>query len=209
VISLCVHEFGHALIAYLGGDRSVAGAGYLSLNPMRYANLTMSLLLPVLFLLIGGIALPGGAVYINHSALRTRAWSSAVSLGGPLGTLLCGGVIAGVFALANAQSWITQDTLDFFGALAALGFFMAFAVVLNLVPLPGLDGFGVIRPWLPYSVQHTAMRYSTVAIYAVFLALWFLAPVRQAFFGTVVQLTALAGIDPALMLLGQLNMRFF
>ena len=209
VISLCIHEFGHAFIAYLGGDRSVAGAGYLSLNPLRYANLAMSLLLPVLFLLIGGIALPGGAVYINHSALRTRAWSSAVSLGGPLGTLLCGLLIAGVFSLANSQGWITTERYDFFGALAALGFFMAFAFLLNLVPVPGLDGFGVIRPWLPYSVQHTAMRYSMVAIYAVFLALWFVAPIRQAFFSTVVQLATFAGIDPALMLLGQLNMRIF
>lgn len=207
VISLCIHEFGHAVIAYLGGDRAVVGAGYLTLNPLRYASLSMSLLLPIVFLLIGGIALPGGAVYINHSALRTRAWSSAVSLGGPLGTLLCGLAIAGTFALAHAQGWIGPDTLNFFGALAALGFFMAFAVVLNLVPVPGLDGFGIIRPWLPYSVQFTAMRYSTLAIYAVFLALWFVAPVRAAFFSTVVQLTALAGIDPFLMLLGQLNMR--
>ena len=209
VISLCIHEFGHAIVAYLGGDRSVAGAGYLSLNPLRYANLTMSLVMPVLFLLIGGIALPGGAVYINHSALRTRAWSSAVSLAGPVATLLCGLLIAGMLAVATSQSWITPDRYDFFGALAALGFFMAFAVVLNLVPVPGLDGFGVIRPWLPYSVQHTAMRYSMVAIYAVFLALWFVAPVRQAFFGAVVQLAMLFGIDPGLMLLGQLNMRIF
>src|SRR5205807_6788231 len=32
VTSLCIHEFGHAFIAFLGGDRSVAAAGYLSLN---------------------------------------------------------------------------------------------------------------------------------------------------------------------------------
>jgi Zn-dependent protease len=167
----------------------------------------MSLLLPIVFLLIGGIALPGGAVYINHSALRTRAWSSAVSLAGPAGTLLCGLAIAGALAVANAESWVTPDRYNFFGALSALGFFMAFAVVLNLVPVPGLDGFGVIRPWLPYSVQYAAMRFSMVAIYGVFLALWFVAPVRQEFFGVVVQLTQLFGLDPGLMLLGQLNMR--
>jgi Zn-dependent protease len=209
VISLCIHEFGHAFVAYLGGDRSVAGAGYLTLNPLRYATLANSLVLPVLFLLIGGIAMPGGAVYINHSALRTRAWSSAVSLGGPLGTLLCGLAIAGALAVATALSWITPDRVDFFGALSALGFFMAFALVLNLVPIPGLDGFGVIRPWLPYAVQQTAMRYSMVAVYAVFLLLWFVAPVRLAFFGFVIQLATLAGIDPGFMLLGQLNMRIF
>jgi Zn-dependent protease len=168
----------------------------------------MSLVLPVIFLLIGGVALPGGAVYINHAALRTRAWSSAVSIAGPVATALCGVIIAVAFAVASGQGWITARSVNFFAALAVLGFFMALAVVLNLIPVPGLDGFGIIRPWLPFSIQNAAMRYSTVAIYGVFIALWFVAPIRQAFFGTVLQLTTLAGIEPALIFFGQLNMRF-
>src|SRR5439155_26139869 len=164
IMSLCVHEFGHALIAYLGGDRSVVGAGYLSLNPLRYQNLMMSLILPIIFLLLGGIALPGGAVYINHSSLRTRAWSSAVSLAGPVGTRLCGLLIAPVFSVAGRGSVITVDNENFFGALAALGFFMALAVILNMLPVPGLDGFGIIRPWLPYSIQYAALRFAMVGI---------------------------------------------
>src|SRR5438093_8094027 len=107
IMSLCIHEFGHALVAYLGGDPSVVGAGYLSLNPPRYTNLTMSLVLPVIFLLIGGVALPGAAVYINHSALRTRAWSAAVSIAGPVGTAVCGLLIAAPFGLPIQQWWIT------------------------------------------------------------------------------------------------------
>ena len=209
IISLCIHEFGHAFVAYLGGDRSVVGAGYLSLNPLRYQNLLMSLILPIVFLLLGGIALPGGAVYINHSALRTRAWSSAVSIAGPVGNLLCGLLIAGVFSIAGPAGWITNATGYFFAALAVLGFFMFLAVVLNLLPVPGLDGFGIIRPWLPNSVQYTAMRYSTIAIYGVFILLWFVAPVRSAFFQIVYQLASLANIDPALIIIGQLTMRFF
>jgi len=207
VTSLCIHEFGHAFVAYLGGDRSVAGAGYLTLNPLRYANVTMSLVLPIIFLLLGGIALPGGAVYINHTALRSRVWSSAVSIAGPVGTLLCGLLIAGVFFVAPQQSWITQGNLNFFAGLAMLGFFMALAAVLNLLPVPGLDGFGVIRPWLPYSVQYALMRYSMFAIYGVFALLWFVAPVRSAFFDLVLQLTTLANIDASLIVIGQLNMR--
>jgi len=208
ITSLCIHEFGHAFVAYLGGDRSVAGAGYLTLNPLRYANVTMSLVLPIVFLLLGGIALPGGAVYINHSALRSRAWSSAVSIGGPVGTLLCGLLIAGVFSIAPQQSWINQGNINFFAALALLGFFMALAVLLNLLPVPGLDGFGIIRPWLPHSLQFAAARYSLLAIYGVFALLWFVAPVRSAFFNAVLQLTTLANIDASLIVFGQLNMRF-
>jgi Zn-dependent protease len=209
ITSLCIHEFGHAIVAYLGGDRSVAAAGYLSLNPLRYQNLLMSLILPVVFLLLGGIAMPGGAVYINHSALRTRAWSSAVALAGPVGSLLCALVIAGVFWIAGQSAWITNANANFFAALALLGFFLVLAVLLNLLPVPGLDGFGVIRPWLPYSVQLSAMRYSTVAIYGVFIVLWFVAPVRSAFFQAVFQIAASLSINPTLIVIGQLNMRFF
>src|SRR5216684_2313466 len=87
VTSLCIHEFGHAVVAYLGGDRAVKSYGYLTLNPLRYTNLLMSIIFPVIFLLLGGIALPGGAVYIDHSALRSRAWDSLVSLAGASATL--------------------------------------------------------------------------------------------------------------------------
>lgn len=208
IVSLCIHEFGHAVVAYLGGDRSVAIADYLSLNPLKYTNVMMSLILPIIFLLLGGIALPGGAVYINHAALRTRRWSSAVSLAGPFGNFICGLLVAVPFLIPGHDTWITADNINFFAALAYLGFFQALAVMLNLLPVPGLDGFGIIRPWLPYSIQYAVARYGTVAIYGVFLVLWFVAPVRTAFFEAVFQIAAIEHIDAGLIFLGQMHMRF-
>ena len=209
IASLCIHEFGHAIVAYLGGDRSVATAGYLTLNPLRYTEITLSLILPVAFLLLGGIAMPGGAVYVNHSALRSRAWSSAVSIAGPLGTVLCGLLIAGAFTVAGHERWITTGNIYFFAALALLGFFMVLGVVLNLLPVPGFDGFGIIRPWLPYSIQYASRQYGTFAMYGTFIVLWFVAPVRDAFFQFVFQITALGNIPLQLIIAGQYLMRFF
>src|SRR5215475_12820374 len=83
VFSVCLHEFAHAWVAYQGGDHSVAEKGYLTLNPFRYTHPVLSLLLPVLFMMLGGIGLPGGAVYIDRSQLRSRAWNTAVALAGP------------------------------------------------------------------------------------------------------------------------------
>ena len=207
VTSLCIHEFGHALVAYLGGDRSVAAGGYLTLNPLRYTNATMSIVLPVVFLLLGGIALPGGAVYINHSALRTKAWSSAVSLAGPAGTFLCWLAIAAGFIVAFTAHAVTTGNIEFFAGLAVLGFYMSFALVLNLLPVPGLDGFGVIRPWLPFSYRYWALRYGTLAILGVYAVLWFVAPVRNAFFELIFAITTAAGIPTQLVFFGLLNMR--
>lgn len=208
ITSVCVHEFGHAVVAYLGGDSSVHSSGYLELNPLRYTNVLLSLVMPVLFLLLGGIGLPGGAVYINRAALRTRAWDSAVSVAGPLGTLVCALLIAIPFLVPSHRDWVTVANQGFFEALAFLGFIEVIALVLNLLPVPGLDGFGIIRPWLPYSVQGLANQYGQLGILAVFAALWFLPPVRDTFFPFVLQLTGMLGIDQSLVIFGQLNMRF-
>jgi len=201
IISLSVHEFAHALVAYLGGDRSVLGKGYLSLNPLRYANVLMSTVLPIVFLLLGGIGLPGGAVYIDHAAIRSRTWDSAVSVAGPVATLLCGLLIAAVFTVPGHESWVLAH-VGFFAALAFLGFVEVSAVVLNLIPIPGLDGFGIIAPWLPISARMLVYQYATFAMIGLFVALWYLPPARDAYFQTIYNLSALVNIDPALVFIG-------
>jgi len=206
ITSLCIHEFGHALVAYLGGDRAVATSGYLTLNPLRYTNVLLSLVMPIVFLLLGGIGLPGGAVYINHSAIRSKAWDSAVSVAGPAGTLLCGLIVAAPFFLPGLASTLL-GRLEFYEALAFLAFIEAIALVLNLLPIPGLDGFGILRPWLPYSVQDYAVRFGQMAIIGVFIVLWFVPTVSHAFFGAVLQLTDITGIPRFLIAYGQAHMQ--
>ena len=208
ITSVCVHEFGHAFVAYLGGDRSVRASGYLDLNPLRYTNVLLSLVMPVLFLLLGGIGLPGGAVYIDRGALRSRAWDSAVSVAGPLGTLVCGVIVASPFLVPGNEGWLNQTNAGFFGALAFLAFIEAIALVLNLLPVPGLDGYGIVRPWLPYTLQGLANQYGQLGILAVFGVLWFVAPVSHAFFQAVLQITSSVGIPPILIGFGQSNFRF-
>ncbi|MDT4938815.1 MAG: hypothetical protein QOG80_2486, partial [Pseudonocardiales bacterium] len=58
VVSLSLHEFGHAYAAYRAGDHSVESAGYLTLNPLKYAHPVLSIVLPLLFIVQGGIGLP-------------------------------------------------------------------------------------------------------------------------------------------------------
>lgn len=207
ITSLCIHEFGHALVAYLGGDRSVKASGYLNLNPIRYTNLLMSIIFPVVFLVLGGIALPGGAVYIDHAALRSRAWDSLVSLAGPIGTLVCAVVFAAPFLIPGHDSWFTSTNVGFWAALAFLCFMEAVSLLLNLLPIPGFDGFGILRPWLPYSAQALSVRYSQLAMIGLFIVLWNVAPARDAFYGAALQITNVQNIPTILIIAGQLAMR--
>jgi len=60
VVSLSLHEFAHAYAAYRAGDTSVEGAGYLTLNPVRYAHPVLSIVLPLIFIALGGMGCPAG-----------------------------------------------------------------------------------------------------------------------------------------------------
>ncbi len=82
IFSLCLHEFSHAVVAYYGGDTSVKDKGYLTFNPLKYTHPVYSIVLPVVFLLLGGIGLPGGAVYIETWRLRSKRWESCSLAGG-------------------------------------------------------------------------------------------------------------------------------
>jgi Zn-dependent protease len=208
VMSVCLHEFAHAFVAYIGGDRSIATSGYLTLDPLRYTNVVMSIAVPVAALLLGGIGLPGGAVYINHAALRSKTWDSAVSLAGPIGTAVCGLVAAGIFALADRMNWITGGNLGFFEALSFVAYLEAFAVILNLLPIPPLDGYGIIRPWLPYSWQASLNRLGYAGLLIVFLLLWNVPPIIAAISNATASLAGLVGVDPTLSYLGYEHMRF-
>jgi len=168
ILAVSLHEFGHALVAYWGGDYSVVDQGYLTLNPMKYTHPLMSIVFPIIFLLLGGIPLPGGAVYINRGVIRKRWMQSAVSAAGPFMTLLFGLVLLLPFIFGLDEMTLRAHS-SFWSALALLAFFQIFAFVLNLIPWPGLDGFGILEPWLPPHILHYAYMLSGMGIFLFFL----------------------------------------
>jgi len=187
VITLCLHEFGHAIVAYRNGDLSVAHRGYLTLDPLKYTHVVFSIVLPVLFLLLGGIGLPGGAVFIDRRALRTRWSHSAVSAAGPLVNLAVAIVLAIAFALHGT------NLTAFWAAIAFLLFLQITSAILNLLPVPGLDGYGIIEPYLPRTWAARAARVAPYAVLGLFALLWIPA-VNRTFFTAIYGLVALLGV---------------
>jgi Zn-dependent protease len=203
VVSLCIHEFGHALAAYLGGDTSVRDAGYLTLNPFRYTQPVLSILLPLLILFLGGLGLPGGAVYVNRHLLRSAGWSSLVSAAGPLGTVLCGLLVALLFRVGfshhGAHGMLFHaagpaGSAHFWVALSFLGFLQVTALFLNLLPIPPLDGFGILEPHLPPGLAATLRQYSGALFLLLLVMLWMGGPVADVFWDEVFMLTNALGI---------------
>lgn len=201
-VSLCLHEFGHAYVAYRGGDREVYFKGYLTLDPRKYTDPVFSLVLPLLILAIGGIPLPGGAVFINHHSLRNRRVESMVSLAGPFFNLLLG-------VLLMISVSVFQPTIWLAAALSYLAFLQILAFVLNILPIPGLDGWGAIEPWLSPSAQRFGAKARPWAPLILFACLIGIPEVGRAFFDLADSVYELVGGDSGLSGLGDLAFRFW
>jgi Zn-dependent protease len=206
VLSVCLHEFGHAWVAYKGGDYTVKDKGYFTLNPLKYTDPVGSLLLPILFVALGGIGLPGGAVYIDRSLLRSRKWETAMSLAGPAVNVVFVLTIGALFK-SGAVKPDPNSLLSV--SLAFLLYLQISAVLLNLLPLPPLDGFQAIAPWLPEQVRAQGYANATVAQFVLFIGLCFVPAVNHAFWGVVSSVTELLGVDRDLIRVGFRTYQFW
>lgn len=173
IITLCLHEFAHAAVALRGGDQAVRTSGYLTLNPARYVDAANSLIIPIVLLAIGGIPLPGGAVTVRPGRFRAPWWGSVVAAAGPVTNLLAGVVLALVSAPFDSGMG---------AALSFLALLQFVAAILNILPLPGFDGYGVLAPYLPRFVTAGLGRWGTWIPLAAFGVIFFVPGVMSALF---------------------------
>ena len=196
VISLCLHEFAHASTALAGGDLSVRSRGYLTLNPFRYVNATYSIVIPVLVLAIGGIPLPGGAVLIENHRLRTRWWLSLVSLAGPATNLLLGVVLVLLTrAMPHEYTNAFASPNGLMQALSFLALLQFVTAVLNILPVPGFDGFGILAPHLSPATQRAIDPIRPWAPLVVFVILFSIPQASTYLFDPAYRFMTLLGDD--------------
>jgi Zn-dependent protease len=204
VVSLCLHEFGHAYAAYRAGDHSVEAAGYLTLNPFKYAHPFLSIVLPLFFIVQGGIGLPGGAVYLHPHAFRSKAMQSLAAAAGPLSNVV---FAAALLTVAHAHEDDAAH-LRFWSALAFLGFLQVSAAVLNLLPVPGLDGWAIIEPYLDPATVQGAEKIKPWGMLGVIVLLQF-NQFNTWFFDVVLRLYDLSGASRLLYSTGYYAFKFW
>ncbi|MEU2503673.1 site-2 protease family protein [Streptomyces sp. NPDC007863] len=204
IVSLCLHEYAHARTALFGGDVTVGAKGYLSLNPFAYTHAVLSVVLPVLFVIMGGIGLPGGAVFIERGRIRGRWKHSLISAAGPLANVLFAVVCTAPFWLGALDG----VPAAFRYALAFLAFLQVTAALLNLLPVPGLDGYGIVEPWLSYGLKRRIEPYAPYGFFVV-IALLFVPAVNGAFFDAVDALMRALGVGDEARSCGSALYRFW
>jgi len=204
LLSLCLHEFAHALVAYRSGDITIVDRGYLQLDPRKYAHWLLSIVLPLLFIIAGGIALPGGAVLVNHAYIRSKARETLISLAGPAMNL----VFAFLLVLPFAVGVQAEAHPVFWSAAAYLAFFQLMAGILNLLPIPGLDGGNAIRPWLSPGGQRGFNTIAPFGFVIVLLLLW-QSSLGQSLVNGIADVLVSSGVPGGAIGLGQDLFRFW
>ncbi|REK87075.1 site-2 protease family protein [Streptomyces inhibens] len=204
VVSLCLHEYAHARTALHSGDISVEAKGYLTLNPVKYTHALLSIVLPVIFVIMGGIGLPGGAVFIERGRIQGRWRHSLISAAGPLTNILFAAVCTAPFWLHGLDG----VPAPFRFALAFLALLQVTAALLNFVPVPGLDGYGVIEPWLSLKLRRQVEPFAPFGLLAVFGLLW-VPEINYVFFELVYAILRGLGVSPLDSSFGQEFFRFW
>jgi Zn-dependent protease len=189
VVSLCLHEFAHAYIAWRAGDREVELRGYLTLNPLKYSHPLLSIVLPMVFIALGGIGLPGGAVYVHTHQVPPRT-QRLISVAGPAVNAVCAVALLLVVRLFGSA----QEHPAFWFGLSFLAFLQVTATLLNLLPIPGLDGYGVVEPSLSYQTRRGLEQFKPFGMLILF-ALLFTPALNQVFFDAVYALYDLSGVS--------------
>ncbi|ABN85243.1 site-2 protease family protein [Burkholderia pseudomallei] len=150
VFAITLHEAAHGYVARLLGDNTAYMMGRVSFNPMRHIDPFGTIVIPlVLYFLTSGAFLFGYArpVPVTFRNLRNPRWGSLwVALAGPgcnfVQALIWGFVSIALAALAVDEPFFTRM------AGAGVGVNLVLAV-LNLFPLPPLDGGRVLAALLP------------------------------------------------------------
>ncbi len=151
VLSLSVHEWGHAYAADRLGDDTPRSEGRVTINPLAHIDPIGTVVLPLLGALgfFGGAAIPGWAkpVYINPDNLRRRMFDEAiVTLAGPLMNFLLAFAAALIVVAAKR---LGSAEGEFFGRLMLRANVSLF--LFNLLPIPPLDGSKFLMYWFGMS----------------------------------------------------------
>jgi Zn-dependent protease len=123
---------------------------------------------------------------VNTQKLRGPLWRAAVSAAGPAMNLLCLIVIGVIFRSTDMHGSLEPTPLA--AALALLAFLQATALILNLLPVPGLDGFGILQAVLPVQARAAVNRIGSFVMIAFLIALFTMPALFTPIFGAAIWL---------------------
>ena len=137
--AIALHEYAHALVADLQGDRLPRAMGRVTLNPVKHLDP-----LGTILIFLAGFGW-GKPVEFRLEALSSKRFGAAlVALAGPGMNLLLAAAAGAAFVPAANLGW--EPVVHFLQFFISINVFLA---VFNLIPLPPLDGSRLLTIFLP------------------------------------------------------------
>jgi Zn-dependent protease len=194
LFSVIIHEVSHGLAALKLGDTTARDAGRLTLNPLKHLDLFGSLILPLsLFFATGGAFVLGWAKPVPYNPFNLknpRRGAGIIAALGPISNFS----VAIIFALIlRAIFPFAEQGTPAEGLVAFLGYIVFINVLLaifNLVPLPPLDGSGILFSLLPTRLHFISDFLSRYGLWILLLFIFFgfqlIIPIVSAIYGLLV-----------------------
>lgn len=152
ILSLSVHEYAHARVAYWLGDDTASRMGRMTLNPLSHIDIVGTLIIPVVAAFAGGLPLIGWAKPVPVTPVRfTRKFSmrtgmAVVAVAGPLSNFVLAMICLVAYRIVF-PGLPMNSSLSGGGAVGAASYMLTVMVYLNmglmifnLLPIPPLDG---------------------------------------------------------------------
>lgn len=177
LLSITLHEAAHAWIAYRCGDTTAKMLGRLSANPLKHIDPIGTVLVPILIAVLSGFNFIFGwakPVPINPNHLRNRRRDIAlVAAAGPISNILMAlfwAVFTKLGFILNPQA----SNLALFMVLSGQAGVMINVVlaIINLLPIPPLDGSRIMASILPSKLADYYMEIERFGFIIVILLLY-------------------------------------
>ncbi len=174
IFSAILHEVAHGFAADRLGDPTARLAGRLTLNPLPHIDPVMSLLLPLLLILSGSPIIFGAAKPVPIDPFNLKEGKKDIALtalAGPATNIAIAIVAALAIKLLTSNFLLPASSL--YPLLSTIVFYNLLLAVLNLIPIPPLDGSKVFAFLLPDREAAAYLSLGGIGIFILFFLLLF------------------------------------
>ncbi len=149
-VAISVHEFGHAYVAHILGDDTAKMSGRMTLDPIKHVDPFGLVMLIVAHF---GWAKP---VPVNPNNFKNyKVGNLIVSLAGPLFNVITAIIAVNLISFVNMKAlYLIFDSIFTY----SIGF-----AAFNLLPLPPLDGWGIVSSFIPAKYYDIVYKYESMS----------------------------------------------